>query len=486
MSLFAQSTPIGEAVRPDYQVWWEQAIPWLGEEIVWEITWWNLLSCLLVLILAAVVHGGLKALIQAKFRRDRAANATDEPQHEKDARSWISLLLEAALTPLAFLVWAYGFYLGLSLLLLPFRQIEPLPLFMRFLDWVRDLGGLLILVWFIFRMIGVIDIRLCQRAARSGSKWDDILAPLVGRTLRLILPLVALILALPLFRFPPESQLLVRNGLSVLIIVFIAAVLFQAVRAVEEGIMKQFRVDVEDNLEARKLHTQVTVLKKLAVVVIAVFALASILMVFESLRQFGASILASAGIAGIIIGFAAQRSLATLLAGFQIAMTQPIRLDDVVIVENEWGRIEEITLTYVVVRIWDLRRLVMPIQYFIEKPFQNWTRTSAEILGTVFLFVDYSVPLPALREALDKILESSPKWDGKVKGIQVTNTSERTVEVRALMSAANASAAWDLRCEVREKMIEFIRDNYPEALPRFRAEIKSQSGPGLLPGKAEG
>jgi len=168
---------------------------------------------------------------------------------------------------------------------------------------------------------------------------------------------------------------------------------------------------------------------------------------------------------------AAQRTIATFIAGLQIAVTQPIRVDDVVIVENEWGRIEEITLTYVVVRIWDLRRLVVPITYFIEKPFQNWTRVTADILGTVFIYVDYTVPIESIRAELQRILKSSELWDGKVCVLQVTNTSERTVELRALMSAADASTAWSLRCQVREKMVDFIQKNYPDALPKLRAEF---------------
>jgi small-conductance mechanosensitive channel len=189
-------------------------------------------------------------------------------------------------------------------------------------------------------------------------------------------------------------------------------------------------------------------------------------------RQFGTAIIASAGVAGIIVGFAAQKSIATLLAGFQIALTQPIRIDDVVIVENEWGRIEEITLTYVVVSIWDLRRLVLPITYFIEKPFQNWTRTSADILGTVFIHVDYSAPLDELRAELTRILEASPLWDRKVAVLQVTDAKERTLEVRALASARDASAAWDLRCEVREKLIAYLQKNHPGSLPRLRARME--------------
>jgi small-conductance mechanosensitive channel len=200
-------------------------------------------------------------------------------------------------------------------------------------------------------------------------------------------------------------------------------------------------------------------------------------MMFESVRQLGTNILASAGIAGIIVGFAAQRSIATLLAGLQIAITQPIRVDDVVIVENEWGRIEDITLTYVVVRVWDARRLVLPITYFIERPFQNWTRTSADLLATVFLHVDYRAPLDAIREELSRILHESPYWDRRVNVLQVTEARERTMEIRALASAADASLAWDLRCEVREKLIQFLQAHHPESLPRVRAELQPAGVP---------
>jgi small-conductance mechanosensitive channel len=184
--------------------------------------------------------------------------------------------------------------------------------------------------------------------------------------------------------------------------------------------------------------------------------------------------LTSAGVAGIIIGLAAQKSIANLLAGFQIAFTQPIRLDDVVIVEGEWGRIEEITLTYVVVRIWDQRRLVVPLQYFNEKSFQNWTRTTSELLGTVFIYTDYTMPVEALREELSRLLETNPKWDKRVGIIQVTDTTETTMQIRALMSARNAGDTFDLRCHVREGLITFIQQQFPEALPKTRVEMQSK------------
>ena len=240
----------------------------------------------------------------------------------------------------------------------------------------------------------------------------------------------------------------------------------------EDIILSRFQIDRADNLEARGVQTQFKIFKKIVIVTLIILTLASVLMTFEKVRYLGTSILASAGIAGIVIGLAAQRLLGAILAGIQIAISQPIRIDDVVIVENEWGRIEEINLTYIVVRIWDLRRLVIPTSYFIEKPFQNWTRTTADILGTVFIYTDYSLPVSELRNKLHEILKESEDWDGKTWGLQVTNASEKTMELRALMSAENASNAWNLRCSVREKMIDFIKEKYPESLPIIRTDFK--------------
>ena len=202
-------------------------------------------------------------------------------------------------------------------------------------------------------------------------------------------------------------------------------------------------------------------------------------MTFPSLRAVGFSLFASAGAAGLIVGLAARPTLSNLIAGLQIALTDPIRIDDVVIVEGEWGWIEEINTTYVVIRIWDLRRLVVPLTHFIEKPFENWTRRSADILGTVFFYADYTVPVDEIRAALRRIVEASELWDGEVCGLQVTNATERTVELRALVSAATSPAAWDLRCIVRERMIEYLKRQYPESLPRVRAEfLTSDQNPG--------
>jgi small-conductance mechanosensitive channel len=241
---------------------------------------------------------------------------------------------------------------------------------------------------------------------------------------------------------------------------------------IEKLLIDTLDFDSPNNNEARKLYTKIKFIKRIVIIMTIVFGITILLLSFESVRQFGIGIVTSAGIVSVIIGFAAQKSLGNLLAGIQIAFTQPIKIDDVVIVEGEWGRIEEINLTYVVVNIWDLRRMVLPITYFIEKPFQNWTRNDSSLIGTAFFNLNYQTPVEKLREKLEEILQNTPLWDGKSWALQVTDTQAQFMVVRAIMSARNSSQAFDLRCLVREKIIEFIRDEYPESLPGFLIEEK--------------
>ena len=289
---------------------------------------------------------------------------------------------------------------------------------------------------------------------------------------RWVIIAIAVRFVLPFLELSEEFAEVAAHIISLALIALVSWLLIRTAYLLEDCILSRFKVDEKDNLQARKIYTQLRLVKRIVVVVIVVLAAGMMLMTFPKVRQLGTTILASAGIIGIVVGMAAQRTIGAFIAGLQIALTQPIRVDDVVIVENEWGRIEEITLTYVVVKIWDLRRLVIPITYFIEKPFQNWTRTTADILGTVYLYVDYTVPVDAVREQLQKILNESELWDKKVCVLQVTNTTERAIELRALMSAADASTAWSLRCEVREKLLNFIKEKYPQALPKLRAELQ--------------
>ena len=274
-----------------------------------------------------------------------------------------------------------------------------------------------------------------------------------------------------------KMDLVYFNGLNkaieIALIINFAIILVRIVKIMEEQFYLHFDLNKEDNLKERKVRTQLQFVRKFLVSVIIIIAISVVLLSFESMRKIGTGLLTGVGIGGIIIGFAAQKSLGNLLAGFQIAFTQPIRIDDVLIVEGEWGRVEEITLTYVVLNIWDQRRLILPITYFIEKPFQNWTRVSSQLLGTVFLYLDYDTPIQPLREKLTEILESSPLWDKRVNVVQVTDSKQGSIEVRFLMSARNSSQAFDLRCIVREEMLAHIRSYFPESLPKTRVSIKA-------------
>jgi len=287
-----------------------------------------------------------------------------------------------------------------------------------------------------------------------------------------LIVLLAINFSIPIVELPEGLSYVIYVVFRSLFILTGAWLIIRMAIVGEELYLSRHDIEARDNLQARRMYTQLQTLRKIFSVIVFVVAAALVLMGFEQFRALGTGLLASAGLAGLVLGFAAQKIFANLLAGIQIAFTQPIRVDDVVIVENEWGWIEEITLTYVVVRIWDLRRLVLPISYFIESPFQNWTRVSADLLGTVFIYTDYTVPVEEVRQELHRILKDSDKWDRKVWGLQVTNASEHTMELRALMSTADSSIGWDLRCEVREKLIEFVRKKYPDALPKTRAELQ--------------
>lgn len=260
---------------------------------------------------------------------------------------------------------------------------------------------------------------------------------------------------------------------STLLFIFAATWLtLNLIKLIKQHVLRKYDIDATDNLKARKITTQFNILERIIVFLVIFLAVGIALISFEEIREIGVSIFASAGVAGIIIGFSAQKMIATFLAGIQIAVAQPIKLDDVVIVEGEWGRIEEITLTYVVVKIWDKRRLIVPTTYFIEKPFQNWTKTSADILGTVYLYTDYQVPFEALRSELTRILQNTDLWDGEVNNIQVTDSKAHFVEVRALVSANDSSTAWELRVHVREQLIRFLQENYPQSIAHTRLFVE--------------
>jgi small-conductance mechanosensitive channel len=285
---------------------------------------------------------------------------------------------------------------------------------------------------------------------------------------RWLLPLIAL---QAIWQAAPEDLRGISGVRHVTGLLLIAATVWLLVRAISgftEGFLTKFPATVADNLQARRIHTQGRVLSRTAMSVVVVVGIGMMLMTFPGARQMGASLLASAGVIGIVAGLAAKPVFSNLIAGLQLALAQPIRIDDVLVVEGEWGRVEEITGTFVVVRIWDERCLILPLTYFIEKPFQNWTRSSAQLLGSVFFYVDFGMPIAPLRGELERIVRAAPEWDGRSFVLQVTDTTERTMQLRVLATAATSGLAFDLRCRIREGLIDFMQREYPQFLPRLR------------------
>jgi small-conductance mechanosensitive channel len=260
----------------------------------------------------------------------------------------------------------------------------------------------------------------------------------------------------------------VRHALLLALIAVAACLVVRFLFVIEDFALERLRLDVPDNRRVRKLRTQVTLIRRLTAAIVTILALASMFMTFAQLRTLGASLLASAGVVGVIAGLAAQTTLTNVFAGMQLALTDSLRYDDVVVVENEWGRVEEMTLTYVVVRLWDERRLVLPTTYFTKTPFQNWTRNETAVLGTILIHLDYRAPIDPIRAEAQRLVEASPLWDRRDWVLQVVDTTPHTKVVRVLASAADAPSSWDLRCEIREKLIDFISENHPDSLPQAR------------------
>jgi small-conductance mechanosensitive channel len=336
--------------------------------------------------------------------------------------------------------------------------------------WLAVAVVVVVAVGLAFLAHRIVFAALERLTLRTAGTIDNALVRYAKRPAWLIVTLFAFVLVVPGLDIPEDMRISIGRVLSLLLTVAFGWLAFSLTRTINDVVAARYDLSAADNLRAREVHTRVRLLQRILAVTIVAVTASVILMAIPGIRQIGITLFASAGIAGIIAALAARPVLSNLFAGLQLALTQPIRIDDVVIVEGEWGWIEEIRMTFVVVRVWDLRRLIVPLSYFIETPFQNWTRKSADILGTVFLYTDYTVPVNRVREELHRILQGSDLWDGEVWGLQVTNTSERTVELRALMGARSSGDAWNLRCHVREELIEFLQREYPQALPRLRAE----------------
>jgi len=348
------------------------------------------------------------------------------------------------------------------------RLMNFIPFGPAWLDPLVVLACAAVVGWIVYWIVfGIISRFTGGRfASVAGAIVHNFRAPSHG-----LFPVLGVLLALSVLPVPPRIGRPLGHAISIVLIGITAWLVVRLIDAMGDVLSARYDIKVADNLEARKVRTQFQVLRRIGAVVMGIFAVGAMLMTFKDIRALGATVFASAGAAGLVVGLAARPVLTNWLAGIQIALTQPIRLEDSVVVEGEWGWIEEITTTYVVVRIWDLRRLILPLSYFIEKPFQNWTRTTANLLGTAYIYADYTVPVQAVRDELERILKEDPLYDGFAWSLDLTNLTEHVIEMRAMVSARNAGDAVNLRRHVREKLIAFLQKNYPDSLPRTRVQI---------------
>jgi small-conductance mechanosensitive channel len=314
-------------------------------------------------------------------------------------------------------------------------------------------------------------VRLMRRLISSKHAFLQSLISATDGPIRMALVIVAVAIVLPVAPLDRDAQAAVGRALVVAFILLVGWSATAAIALASDFYLRRANVVSADNPLARKHITQVRVLRGVTETLVIIVTVAAALMTFDAVKQYGVSLIASAGAAGIVLGLAARPLLTNLIAGIQLTITQPIRIGDAVIVENEWGWVEEITGTYVVIKVWDWRRLIVPLSYFLDKPFQNWTLQGTDLIGSVFLWVDYTVPVAHVRSKLEEIVRTTKLWSGDVVNLQVVETNEQAVQLRALVSARTSEQAWDLRCEVREKLIVFLQQTYPTALPKQRAEL---------------
>ena len=338
----------------------------------------------------------------------------------------------------------------------------------------------------IFLLLHGFAFALALRLTADKSPILQSLIRRARRPMRLAFVLASLVITLPYLNLPYGWERMLAHTAQVLMIVIIGWTAYILVNHFTDRSILRHRMDEEPGLETRKYVTQVKVLRRIANIVLIMLTSIAVLLTFDGVQEYGASLLASAGAAGLVLGLAARPVLANVIAGIQIALTQPIRIEDVVIVEGEWGWIEEIYSTYVVVRIWDWRRLVVPISYFIEKPFQNWTREGSSIIGDVTWEVDYTIPVGEVRARLIEAVKESKYWDGQVVNLQVVGCDKDTMTLRGLMSARNAPQTWELRCEIREKMLDWLQQEHLDKMPRLRGELVMAGGSVAVDGVGPG
>lgn len=371
--------------------------------------------------------------------------------------------------PLLLLIAGYTFYFG-SLVITTY--VPQLGSYLQVViktagDVLKQAAQFTAIFWMILNTLNDGQLELQNWFIKRNKKIFAILLPMISKSLKAAVIVLMLNILIPALGFNPQVDEIVAKAAKVALIAILAWVVITFVNGIESLILNQYSID-ENPLYARRINTQVLLLKKVIMVIIGVVTVASMLMVFDSVKNLGTGLLTTAGVLSALGAFASQQSLGRIFAGLQIAFTQPLRIGDTVIIDNEQGQVEEITLSYIVVKLWDLRRMIVPSDYFTNRGLQNLSRTSTDLLGTVFFYVDYMLPLEPVRAYFNEVLKNSKLWDGKVSNFQVTDIKESSMELRALVSAKDAGTLWDLRCEVREKIMQFIIKNHPQCLSKTR------------------
>lgn len=436
---------------------------WSRQPILFAIT----PAKVLLLLVTLVIGFALAALVRALILRYHSLGRT-KPITERYWRNGILFALRRALT--GFCIFTGAFFAVVPILPHIGLALGGFPTF-AIAAKVAGLGYFATILVFCFRIVRLVQHWLNGFVNRPTGRWYYAAFPVLGKALYYNLVLCSFSTLIYILQLPDPLRGAGFKIASIAAIITNIVLLIQTVLAVEAMVISRSEFLQYDDYKRRRVETRTQVLRRLVVFAILVVGIGAILMNFQPVRQLGTGLLASAGVAGVIAGLAAQKSLSTIIAGLQIAITQPMRINDHVIVEGEWGIIEEITLTYVVVRVWDQRRLIVPITYFLEKPFQNWTRSSSDLMGTVFLYVDFLIPIDEVRTETQQIVQGSKLWDQRVFAFQVTDFKPDCVEIRVLASARTAPELFDLRCEIREKILSFLKDRYPSAFPRVRTTL---------------
>jgi small-conductance mechanosensitive channel len=433
--------------------------PWSQSDLFLQVTPAKLilgfLSAFLILVLLRIARRILKRIHR-------------KPKTNESHRYWTDGLLHAFRKGLGLFAWITALFLFVSPLLphvaIALNSQAPFQLISR----VAEIGYFLSLMIFGYHAVRLMDGWLNRLARRQPRRWYQPTFPLIGQLIYYDFLLTGFQYFINLLDLPGGAAAISSKIVAIVSIVVNIVMLIQMVRALEDIALFSTELHNYDTYRYRNVQTRLKVLRQLIIFILVIICAAAVLMNFDPVRQIGTGLLASAGVAGVIVGLAAQKSLSTIIAGLQIALTSPMKIGDVVVVDSEYGEIEEISLTYVVVRAWDQRRLILPITYFIDKSFQNWTRSSSELVGTVFLYVDYLVPIEEVRTEANGIVSESALWDKRVFAVQVTDWRTDSVEIRILVSAETAPKLFDLRCEVREKILDYLQHREPSAFPRVR------------------